>query len=376
MRASWCYVLVLALTLTAPAPAAVSPTAIASRVFGTTAAGEQVMLYTLTNAKGMQVAITPWGATVVSIKVPDRNGVLGDVVLGFDSLAGYQGKDPYFGATIGRYGNRIGKGRFTLDGHEYTLARNDGDNHLHGGTLGFDKRLWQAQVLPGRSAPAIRLTYTSVDGEEGYPGTLTASVTYTLTDRNELRIDYVADTDKPTVVNLTNHSYFNLAGHGDVTGHSVMIMASRFTPVDAGLIPTGELRAVKGTPFDFTTPHAVGERIAADDQQLHFGMGYDHNWVLDSPSGTVRLVARVTEPTSGRVLEVLTTEPGLQLYSGNFLDGTVQGRDGQRYPHRGALCLETQHFPDSPNEPGFPTTTLRPGQTYRSTTVYRFGTEH
>jgi aldose 1-epimerase len=349
-------------------------------VFGHTRSGEAVPLYTLTNAKGMQVAITSWGATVVSIKVPDRSGMLGDVVLGFDSLAGYQGDEPYFGATIGRYANRIGKGRFTLNGHEYALARNNGDNHLHGGTAGFDKRLWTAHELHGRSGQAVEFTYTSADGEEGYPGTLKATVTFTLDDRNELRIDYAATSDKPTVVNLTNHSYFNLAGHGDVLGHSVMIKASRFTPVDAGLIPTGELRSVKGTPFDFTTPHTVGERVDANYDQLHLGtglgMGYDHNWVLNGPSGTLRLVARVSEPTSGRVLEVLTTEPGLQFYTGNFLDGTLTGKGGQRIPYRGALCLETQHFPDSPNKPSFPSTTLNPGQDYHTSTIFRFSLQH
>jgi aldose 1-epimerase len=364
----------LAMVATGAAVSATAPGTIVKSAFGTTQNGAEVALYTLKNAKGMAVSITPWGATVVSIRVPDRSGHMDDVVLGFDSLAGYLGNSPYFGAAIGRYGNRIGKGTFALNGKTYTLARNNGENHLHGGNLGFDKRLWTARELP-LPAHGLELRYSSPDGEEGYPGTLAATVTYTLTDANELRINYRATTDQPTVVNLTNHSYFNLAGGGDVLAHRVQINAARFTPIDAGLIPTGELRSVKGTPFDFTTAHAIGERIDANDEQIRFGKGYDHNWVLDGVSGTLRLVARVSEPKSGRVLEVLTTEPGLQFYTGNFLDGTVRGKGGKAYAHRTALCLETQHFPDSPNQPAFPSTTLRPGQTYESTTVYRFSTE-
>jgi aldose 1-epimerase len=342
-------------------------------VFGKTPDGTEVALYTFRNSHGMEVSITPWGATVTAIRVPDRQGKAADVVLGFDSLAGYLGTDPYFGASIGRYGNRIAKGSFKLDGNTYTLARNDGENHLHGGKQGFDKRLWTARELP-KPAAGLELRYVSADGEEGYPGALSVTVTYTLTETNELRIDYRATTDKPTVLNLTNHSYFNLAGGGDVLGHQVQINASRFTPVDSGLIPTGELRGVKGTPFDFTAPHAIGERINASDEQLRFGKGYDHNWVLDGASGAIRLAARVSEPTSGRVMEVLTTEPALQLYTGNFLDGSVHGKGGRAYAYRGAMCLESQHYPDSPNHPAFPTTTLRPGQTYSSTTIYRFST--
>ena len=343
---------------------------IARSAFGRAAGGREVALYTLRNAHGMEVAITPWGATVVAIRVPDRHGRMGDVVLGFDSVAGYQAEQPFLGATIGRYGNRIARGRFSLDGREYTLPVNNGANHLHGGPQGFDKRLWQVRELPG--GRALELSLTSTDGEQGYPGRLEASVTYTLTDADELRIDYAAVTDRPTVVNLTNHTYFNLAGAGDVLQHEVQINAARYTPVDAGLIPTGELRAVAGTPFDFTRPHAIGERIDQPDEQLRFGQGYDHNWVLDGTAGQLRLVASVREPTSGRVMEVSTTEPGLQFYTGNFLDGTLHGKAGRVYQRRAAFCMETQHFPDSPNHPQFPSTVLRPGQKYRSTTVYRF----
>lgn len=356
---------------------ATSSAGITESVFGKSKSGEEVALYTLQNAKGMQVAVSAWGATVVSIKVPDRSGNMGDVVLGFDSLDGYLNTNPFFGASIGRYGNRIGKGKFTLDGKQYTLPLNNGENHLHGGPLGFDKKLWRAREVNSKLGHGVELKYTSPDGEQGYPGTLNVTVTYTLTDANELRIDYQATTDKPTVVNLTNHSYFNLAGEGsgDILGHTVMIKAARFTPTDAGLIPTGEIRSVKGTPFDFTTPHTIGERINASDEQLKFGKGYDHNWVLDGEAGKLRLAARVSEPKTGRVMEVLTTEPALQFYSGNFLDGTNRGKGGKVYQHRSAFCMETQHYPDSPNHPNFPSTTLRSGQQYHTSTIYRFSTE-
>ncbi len=345
------------------------------RAFGKTKAGEDVALYMLQNTQGMQVAVSAWGATLVSIKVPDRNGKLDDVVHGFDTLEGYLSPNPFFGVTVGRYGNRIGKGRFTLDGRQYTLPLNNGENHLHGGPMGFDKKLWQARAIDSNLGHGVELKYTSPDGEEGYPGTLDVTVTYTLTDANELRIDYQATTDKPTVVNLTNHSYFNLAGEGDVLGHRVMIKAAHFTPTDSGLIPTGEIRTVKGTPFDFTSPHTIGERINASDEQLKFGKGYDHNWVLDGEAGKLQLAARVSEPKTGRVMEVLTTEPALQFYSGNTLRGSLRGRDDRVYgPHSG-FCMETQHYPDSPNHPSFPSTTLRPGQHYQTTTIYRFSTE-
>jgi aldose 1-epimerase len=332
-----------------------------------------VQLFTLKNSKGVEAAITNYGGIVVSLKTPDKAGNFADIVLGFDSPEGYKQENPYFGAIIGRYGNRIAKGRFTLNGAEYKLATNNGENALHGGLKGFDKVLWD---VVSSSDKSLELKYVSADGEEGYPGTLTAIVRYTLTDDNELRIDYTATTDKDTVVNLTNHSYFNLAGEGsgDVLGHNVQIHASRFTPVDAGLIPTGELKPVAGTPFDFRQPHAIGERINASDEQITRGKGYDHNFVLDGEMGNLRPAARVTEPKSGRVMEVSTTEPGVQFYTGNFLDGTVKGKGGKAYPFRSGFCLETQHFPDSPNQPSFPTTTLKPGQTHNSTTVYKFST--
>jgi aldose 1-epimerase len=333
------------------------------RVFGKTAGGQTVDLYTLTNAHGAEVAIMNYGGTVVSLKVPDAKGVMADVILGPKNFEGYPKQTAFFGALIGRYGNRIGNGRFTLDGVTYKLPQNDGKNTLHGGPKGFDKAMWDIKEA-GDSA--LDVSYLSKDGEEGFPGNLRVKVTYTWTDANELKIDYSAVTDKDTVVNLTNHSYFNLAGAGvgDILDHEVTIEASRMTPVDATLIPTGELRSVAGTPFDFRKPTAVGARINADDQQLKYAGGYDHNFVLDHPSATPTLAARVRDPKTGRVMEVLTTEPGVQFYTGNFLGG--------EYRHRGALCLETQHFPDSPNKPEFPSTELKPGQTYHTTTIYRF----
>lgn len=343
--------------------------------FGKMPDGAAIYVYTLTNVHGVEARIINYGGIVVSLKVPDRMDKKSDVVQGFDSLDGYLNpKEPYFGALIGRYGNRIGHARFMLDGHEYKLAKNDGDNSLHGGTRGFDKRVWTPNEVPdGR----LELNYISKDGEEGYPGNLNVKVTYTLTDNNELKIEYDATTDKDTVLNLTNHSYFNLkgAGEGDILDHRVTINADRFTPVDAGLIPTGELRSVAGTPFDFRQPNAIGARINNNDEQLKLGKGYDHNWVLNKSGDALTLAARVEEPSSGRVLEVYTTQPGLQFYTGNFLDGTLKGKGGKVYGHRAALCLETQHFPDSPNKPNFPSTVLKPGQRFRSTTVYRFRTE-
>jgi aldose 1-epimerase len=349
--------------------------------FGKTPAGETVELYTLKNAKGAEVRISTYGGVIVSLKVPDRSGVAGDIVLGFDDFDGYLKPPPYFGAIIGRYGNRIAHGKFTLDSVDYTLAKNDGENSLHGGKRGFDKVVWRATVV-GRettkdfSGPVLTLTYLSKDGEEGYPGNLSATVTYTLTDNNELRIDYQATTDKDTVINLTNHSYFNLAGQGegDILAHQVTIHADRFTPVDKGLIPTGELRSLEGTPFDFRQPHTIGERINAGDEQLIIAKGYDHNWVLNRSGDELFAAAKVTEPKSGRVMEVLTTEPGLQFYTGNFLAGTIRGKGGKVYGRRAAFCMETQHFPDSPNQPGFPSVVLKPGSTYNTTTVYRFST--
>jgi aldose 1-epimerase len=344
--------------------------------FGKTKDGQPVGIYTLTNSGGMEVAITNYGGVVASIKAPDRNGKFADVVLGFDTFDAYLNNTPFFGALVGRYGNRIARARFTLDGHEYHLAANDNGNTLHGGLKGFDKRLWQAMDVSTKDVPALELTYLSKDGEEGFPGNLSVTVTYSLTPKNELKIDYAASTDKDTVLNLTNHSYFNLAGQGegDILSHLMMINADRFTPVDATLIPTGELKSVAGTPLDFRKPTAIGARIDADDQQMKFGRGYDHNFVLNRKGGGLILAARVTEPSSGRVLEVLTTQPGLQFYTGNFLDGTIHGKAGKVYPRRSAFCMETQHFPDSPNQPQFPTAVLKPGEHFQSTTVFRFST--
>ena len=342
--------------------------------FHRTIDGSQVDLYTLKNSNGLAATITNYGGIVVSLTVPDKNGKLGDVVLGYDTLNDYIGSTPYFGALIGRYGNRIAKGKFTIDGVAYQLAQNNDSNALHGGRRGFDKAVWQAEKADTGDGPALKLTYTSKDGEEDYPGTLRCEVTYTLTNKNELKIEYSAETDKPTFVNLTHHSYFNLkdGGASDILGHELMIKASKFTPVDKGLIPTGELKPVAGTPFDFNKPTAIGARVENDDEQLKFGKGYDHNWVLDRQGKDLELVASVYEPTSGRFMEVLTTEPGLQFYCGNFLDGTNIGKGGVAYQHRTGLCLETQHFPDSPNHPDFPTTELKSGEKYTQTTVYRF----
>jgi aldose 1-epimerase len=360
----------------ATVPAAADSTQTAAPVatsFGNTQDGTEVQLYALSNAHGLKATITNYGGTVTSLLVPDKAGTPGDIVLGFDNVSGYQSPEflksgPYFGALIGRYGNRIKGGKFTLDGKPYTLARNNGENHLHGGLKGFDKVIWQAQPGTSAAGQTLTLTYLSKDGEEGYPGNLTVTAVYTLTNTDELRIDYSASTDKATPVNLTNHSYFNLSlGQSqDVLKHQVRLAADRYTVVDAGLIPTGELRAVKGTPFDFTTAHAIGERIA------QVPGGYDHNWALNSAGG-LQVAATVYDPASGRTMEVKTTEPGLQFYTGNFLDGTLKGKGGTVYGKHAGFCLETQHFPDSPNQPKFPTTILQPGQTLHSTTTYTFG---
>jgi aldose 1-epimerase len=360
---------------TTPAPAPEPKRSVTKQAFGQTADGVAVELYTLTNPEGLEVRAMTYGGIVLSLKVPDRDGKLGDVVLGYDTLDGYLKASPYFGAIIGRYGNRIAGGKFSLDGQSYTLAANNGKNALHGGVKGFDKVVWKAEPLEQADRVGVVFSYTSPDGEEGYPGTLQSTVTYALTDANELVFEYQAVTDKATPVNLTQHSYFNLAGDGsgDVLGHELMLNASRFTPVDSTLIPTGELSSVEGTPFDFRTATAIGARIAADDEQIGFGGGYDHNFVLDREGAPgLVLAARVHEPTSGRVMEVRTTEPGVQFYSGNFLDGSITGKGGHVYGHRTGFCLETQRYPDSPNKPDFPSTILRPGETYRSRTVYAF----
>jgi aldose 1-epimerase len=343
--------------------------------FGTTTNGEAVDIYTLRNDKGAEARIMTYGGIVVSLKMPDKNGHFDDVVLGCDTLEPYLTKTPYFGALIGRYGNRIGGAKFTLDGATCTLDKNDGPNMLHGGFKGFDKRVWTAHAQESGDGPQLVLNYLSKDGEEGFPGNLNVTATYTLMNDNSLRLTFRAVTDKDTVVNLTHHSYFNLAGKGDILGHVVMIPADRFTPVDATLIPTGELRPVENTPFDFRAPTAIGARIGQDDEQLKFGKGYDHNWVVNKKPGKLDLMARVTEPATGRVMEVWSTEPGLQFYSGNFLDGTITGKGGAVYAHRSAFCMEPQHFPDSPNKPDFPTTELKPGDTFNNTIIYRFSVQ-
>jgi len=345
--------------------------------FGKTGDGRPVDLYTFTNSQGLEVRVTNYGGIVVSLRVPDKNGKMEDVVLGFDSIDGYLDNSPYFGAIVGRYANRIANGTFTLDGVKYSLAKNNGENSLHGGRIGFNKIVWEAKPFENSKAAGVALTRTSPDGEEGYPGNLKVKVTYTLTDENQLILDYHAVTDKATPLNLSHHSYFNLAGEGsgDILGHELMINADRFTPIDASLIPTGELRAVKGTPLDFTRPTAIGARINDNYEQLQLGRGYDHTFVINRKNEGLTLAARVREPNSGRVMEVFTTEPAVQLYTSNFLDGSIVGKRGHAYQKRTALCLETQHFPDSPNHPGFPSTILRPGTTYRSQTIYKFSAE-
>jgi len=367
--------LLLAVLLVWSAVVALAQASVTKETFGKTSAGETVDLYTLRNVNGMETKITNYGGIVVSLTAPDRNGKFADVVLGFNDLENYLTKnDPYMGAIIGRYGNRIAKGRFKLNGVEYKLAVNNGENHLHGGIKGFDKVIWTGRELKTKAGPTVVLTYLSKDGEEGYPGNLRVRVVYTLTNRNELKIDYSATSDKDTVTNLTHHSYFNLAGegNGDILNHQVIINANRFVPTDAGSIPTGELKIVAGTPFDFLNATAIGARINQDDQQLKFGNGYDHTWVINGRAGTLRRAAIVFEQTTGRGMQVFTTEPGVQFYTGNFLNGTLTGKSGKPYPRRSGFCLETQHYPDSPNQPSFPTTTLRRGRTYTSTTIYRF----
>ena len=364
----------VAAALVGTSMAAAQTRGITRQTWGKTAAGEAVELYTLTNGKGASVQIATLGGTVVSLKVPDKAGALGDVVLGFDSLEGYLGAHPFFGVLVGRYGNRIGNAQFTLDGKTYTLAKNNGVNTLHGGRKGFDKYVWKAREVPSPDGLAIELTHVSPDGDEGYPGTLSVTVRYTWTESTGLRIDYTATTDKPTVLNLTNHSYFNLSAGASATilDHTLHLLADTFTPVDKGLIPTGELRAVAGTAFDFSKPRRIGEFIDATDEQIAFGGGYDHNFVFRQPPGTMRLGARVVDPASGRILDLTTTEPGVQFYTGNFLDGSLKGRGGKPYVKRSGFCLETQHYPDSPNKPAFPSVVLRPGETYKTTTQYTF----
>lgn len=350
------------------------------RSFGQLPDGRPTQLFTLENANGFRVDITNFGGAIVDLYAPDRNGKLADVALGLDNAAQYQAQSPFFGALIGRYANRIARGKFTLDGLTYSLPLNDHPNgilcSLHGGTVGFDKVIWQARPMIVDGNPTLVLRHVSRNGDQGYPGKLTVVVTYTVLPDNELRLDYHAKTTKATPLNLTNHTYFNLHGEGNGTilDDVLTIYAHHYTPTDRGLIPTGQIAPVQGTPFDFTSPHVIGDRIHEQNDQLKYAGGYDQNWVLDNQSGKLALAATLYDPPSGRVLDVLTTEPGLQFYTGNFLDGTLTGRSGKKYLHRGALTLETQHYPDSPNHPEFPSTILRPGKPFHSTTIFRFRT--
>ena len=345
------------------------------QLFGKTLDGHEVELYTLANKNGLEAKIMTYGGTLIALRVPDRNGAFADIVLGFDELAPYLANPPYFGGLIGRYANRIANGSFLLNGKVHRLARNDGANHLHGGVMGFDKVIWQARPQSSPGGPELKLKYRSTAGEEGYPGNLDVKVVYTLNDSNELRLDYTVTTDAPTVVNLTHHAYFNLSGSETVLNHTVRLMAKRFLPVDQTLIPTGEQRSVEGTPFDFMQPAAIGSRLHMDEAQLRLAGGYDHNWILSGGEESCPLAAEVYEPVTGRVLRIYTTQPGIQFYTGNMLDGSIQGKLRRVYVKHSGLCLEPQHFPDSPNQLSFPSTLLRPDKTYRQTTIYRFAIE-
>ena len=371
------YPVIIILAVVVSCQTSESPVPMVERThFGTLPDGEEVERFRLQNTAGAEATIITYGATLVSLATPDRDGIIEDIVLGHDSLDGYLEANPYFGSIVGRYANRIAGGSFTLDGETYTLARNNGPNHLHGGLKGFDKANWEVeQIIEDANQVGISLNYVSADGEEGYPGTLDVRVTYLLTEDNRLIVDYEATTDKATPVNLTQHAYFNLAGGNSVEDHHLTLAASHYTPVDSTLIPTGEIRSVEGTAFDFRRGKRIGEQIDDDDQQLLYGGGYDHNFVLDRVSGDLILAATVLEPESGRILEVHTTKPGMQFYTGNFLDGSITGKNGVQYGRRSGFCLETQYYPDSPNQPNFPSSVLRPGEVYQTQTVFAFRAE-
>jgi len=374
---SWISYLVALFLFTTCADLKTNSIMIEKEPFGLTNEGKQVDLFKISHQDGMIVTIINYGAIVTSLFVPDKEGVLADIVLGYETLKEYVEDRSYFGATVGRIGNRVADGKFVLDGVKYELARNDGENHLHGGIKGFNKRIWAPEIIDHRGIPTLKMTYLSKDGEEGYPGNLRISVSYSLTNDNGLKIDYAAETDKLTILNPTHHSYFNLsgAGNGEILDHVLTINADTFTPVREGLIPIGEIRDVTGTPLDFRNPKAIGERINANDEQITLGLGYDHNWVLNNWDSSLNLAVTLYDSRSGRFMEVFTTEPGMQFYSGNFLDGSITGKEGKIYHHRSALCLEADHFPDSPNQPDFPPVTLGPGETYEQTTIYRFSTK-
>jgi aldose 1-epimerase len=350
---------------------------ITSEEFGKMPDGQKVLIYTLVNNNGLKAKITEYGATLVSLEAPDKDGKLADVVLGYASLDGYLKGDPFYGKTVGRFANRIAKGKFSLEGKEYTLAINNTPNHLHGGPKGYHSVVWKSEIIEKEGHQALKFTYHSPDGEEGYPGNMDIEVIYTWNDENGLVIDYKATTDQSTIINLTNHALFNLKGecNGDILGHVLTLNASKFTPVDSTLIPTGELRPVAGTPLDFTTPHAIGERIASDDEQIKKGMGYDHNWVIDRKDSSLILAVTLVEPESGRKMEVYTTEPGMQFYTGNFIDGKFVGKTNKPHEYRCGLALEAQHYPDAPNQPTFPSVVLKKGEVYTQTTVYKFGVD-
>ncbi|MXW15666.1 MAG: galactose mutarotase [Rhodothermaceae bacterium] len=371
------YLIIIILAVVVSCQTPESPVPMVERThFGTLPDGEEVERFRLRNTTGAEASIITYGATLVSLITPGRDGIMEDIVLGHDSLAGYLEANPYFGSIVGRYANRIAEGAFTLDGETYTLARNNGPNHLHGGVKGFDKANWEVeQIIEDTNQVGVSLNYVSADGEEGYPGTLEVRVTYLLTEDNRLIVDYEATTDKATPVNLTQHAYFNLAGGGSVEDHHLTLAASHYTPVDSTLIPTGVILSVEGTAFDFRGGNRIGEQIDDDDQQLLYGGGYDHNFVLDRVSGDLVLAATVLEPESGRILEVHTTKPGMQFYTGNFLDGSITGKNGVRYGRRSGFCLETQYYPDSPNQPNFPSSILRPGEVYQTQTVFAFRVE-